>query len=463
VSLYDLVIKNGILADTEQSVLMPGHLGIMGNRIEKVTTETIHGVKEIDAAGLIVSPGFIDIHGHVDGHIPCACLSVLQGVTTTVGGNCGFGPLKLKEFFYNQECDGCPINQAQLIGHSFSLREIVGITNPYVPAKEEEIERMCEILEQGFKDGAIGLSFGLEYAPGTSFEEMTRLSSLAKKYNKIVSVHTNMKCPDDLESLREIIQLGEKTGAHILISHFVYQYGSGVMTEALEIVDDARSRGVKISVDSGMYTSFATFIGAAIFDEENIKKFNYKYEDILVSSGIYKGKRLNYELYKEMREKYSGETVICFTGVEEEIYEAIVKDYVVLSSDIGPAPSGRTNEGHPQNAGTFPRFFRRLVREQNRLPLIDAIIKCTLMPAEILDIKRKGRLSEGADADLVVFDINTIKDNARFPDKGEPDAKPDGISYVIVNGEIVVDHNQISSHIRSGKVIKGLIPDNRDL
>lgn len=453
-SLYDLVIKNGILADTEKAGLMTGHLGIMGTRIEKITTAEIHGVKEIDAAGLIVSPGFIDIHGHIDGHIPCACLSVLQGVTTTVGGNCGIGPLKLNEFFKAQECNGCPINQAQLIGHSFSLREAVGATNPYVPATEKQIGKMYEILEQGFHDGAIGVSFGLEYAPGTSWEELLSLASLAQKYNKIVPIHTNMKEPGDLKSLREVIELGEKTGAHILISHFVYQYGCGVMTEALKIVDDARRRGIKISVDSGMYTAFATFIGAAIFDEENICKFNYKYEDILISSGIHRGKRLTYELYKEMRKNHSNETVICFTGVEEEIYEAMMKDYVVLSSDIGPAPSGRTNEGHPQNAGTFPRFFRKLVREQKRLSLIDAIIKCTLLPAEILELKSKGRLSVGADADIVIFDINTIRDNARFPDVGEPDAKPEGISYVIVNGKIVADHNELTRDEKTGRVIK---------
>lgn len=454
-SLYDIVIKKGTLADTENSNFLSGYLGIIGNRIETITTEEIHGTLEIDATGLIVSPGFIDIHGHVDGHIPCACLSVLQGATTTVGGNCGVGPLRLKEFFTAQECSGCPINQAQLIGHSFSLRTAVGITNPYVPATEAEIAEMCDILEQGFSDGAIGISFGLEYAPGTSISEMTALASLAKKYNKIVPVHTNMKGPGDLESLKEIIELGEATGAHILISHFVYQYGSGVMTEALKIVDDARKRGIKVSVDSGMYTSFATFIGAAIFDEENICKFNYKYEDILVSSGIHKGKRLTYELYKEMRENHSDETVICFTGVEEEIYEAIVKDYVVLSSDIGPAPSGLTNEGHPQNAGTFPRFFRKLVREQKRLSLMDAIIKCTLLPAEILELKNKGRLTVGADADLVIFDINTIRDNAAFPDVGEPDAKPEGINYVIVNGQIVVSHNELIKKARPGKIIKG--------
>jgi len=453
--LYDLVIKNGTIADTEKSILVSGYLGIMGNRIEIITTEEIHGTLEIDATGLIVSPGFIDIHGHVDGHIPCACLSVLQGVTTTVGGNCGIGPLKLKEFFMAQEGSGCPINQAQLIGHSFSLRTAVGITNPYIPATEDQIKKMCELLEQGFSEGAIGISFGLEYAPGTSISEMTALASLAKKYNKIVPVHTNMKGPGDLESLKEIIELGEATGAHILISHFVYQYGSGVMTEALKIVDDARERGIKISVDSGMYTSFATFIGSAIFDEANICKFNYKYEDILISSGIYKGKRLTLELYKEMREKHRDETVICFTGVEEEIYEAIVKDYVVLSSDIGPAPSGLTNEGHPQNAGTFPRFFRKLVREQKRLSLLDAIIKCTLMPAEILELKDKGRLTAGADADIVIFDINTIKDNASFPDIGEPDAKPEGIDYVIVNGQIVVDHNKLVKKVGPGKIIKG--------
>lgn len=447
--IYDLVIKNGMLADPEKKSISLGNIGIKKDKISVITTNEISGNIEIDAKGNIVSPGFIDIHGHIDGHKECAELSALQGVTTTIGGNCGGGPLNLKKFFDEQDEKGFPINQAELIGHSFTLREAVGLTCPYISATKEQIRRMCALLEKSFEEGAIGLSFGLEYAPGSSKDEIMILSKIAADHNKIVPIHTNLNMPGELTSLAEVVDIAEITGAHVLVSHFVYQYGSGLMTEALSIVDNAKKRGVKISVDSGMYTAFATFIGSAIYDEEYIKKFGWRYEDMLVATGKYKGKRLTAEIYKELRKFNKNESVICFTGVESEIYEALLKDYVMLSSDTGPSPSGFTNEGHPQNAGTFPRFFRKMVREQNSIALIEAIKKCTLLPADTLGLMDKGRFRIGADADIVVFDITRIEDKADFPDVGQPDSKPEGINYVIVNGKIVVSE---------GNLVKGALP-----
>lgn len=451
---YDLVIKNGIIINPEENDAFKGNVAIIKNKIARITCDDIQGKSEINAEGLIVSPGFIDIHSHIDGNLECAKLSLFQGVTTTVGGNCGFGPIEIKDFFDYEDRRGFLINQAQLIGESGTLRKAVGLKCPYVPANKIQIEKMGEIIEKSFYDGAIGLSFGIEYAPGSSKEEVMTLSKIAEKYNRIVPIHTNVNRPNDLTSLKDAIEISKYTGAHVLVSHFVYQYGTGIMTEALELVDKARDRGLKVSVDSGTYADFSTFIGSTIYDEAYIKKFGWKFSNMLAASGKYKGKTLTPEIYEDMRKNTPGECVVCFEGVKEEVYEALRKNYVMLSSDSGASPSGKPCEGHPQNAGTFPRFFRTMVRERKELSLIDAVKKCTIMPAKALNIESKGRMEEGKDADIVIFDINTIYDKSDFPGTGEPNAKPEGIYYVIVNGEVTVKEGKIIESGFTGKSIR---------
>ncbi|AGK97239.1 N-acyl-D-amino-acid deacylase family protein [Clostridium pasteurianum] len=455
-NIYDLVISNGNIVDVEQKRIIKGNIGICKNKICKITDKNIQGKIEIDAKGLIVSPGFIDIHGHIDGSIPCGKLAVLQGVTTAVGGNCGGGILDIEKFFDEQDARGFFINQAQLVGHSFRLREAVGITNPYIAATKQQIEKMSDLLKKSFQAGAIGLSFGIEYAPGSSKDEIMILSKIAEKYGKFIAIHTNVNNPNDLSSLEDAIKISEITGAKVLVSHFVYQYGTGIMTEALEMMDKARHRGLEVSADSGMYSAFSTFIGSTIYDEQYMKKFGWKFDDLLVATGKYKGKRLTRETYEELRRYSKEDSVICFTGIEDEIYEALAKEYVILSSDIGPSPTGRISEGHPQNAGTFPRFFRKMVREKKVLSLIEAIEKCTLFPAERLGLTNKGRMKIGADADIVIFDIDTIRDKAQFPDIGEPDAKPEGVHFVVVNGKIVVNNGELILNSMPGKSIRDL-------
>lgn len=448
---FDTVIKNGTVVIPEKDEIVKANVGISGGKIAAVTPEKLEGKNEIDAENHIVCPGFIDVHGHLDGNDKGGEASALQGITTSVGGNCGFGPLDIQSFFDNQERRGFIINQAELIGQSFPVRNAAGVKNEYGGATKSQIEKMSEIVEKALLDGAAGLSFGLEYAPGYTWDEIVKMAETAAKYGKIVAVHTNLSGPYDTEHLSEIVELSKKTGAHLHISHFVYQYGMGVMTKALRIVDKALDEGVEISADSGMYTRFATFMGSRVYDEEHLEKFGWKYGDLLVTTGIYAGKRLDRRLYLEMREKYPDETCICFTGVEEEIYEALDKPYMMMSTDSGKSP-----ESHPQAIGSYPRFFRKLVREKNRLSLLEAVKRCTLLPAKTFSLNSKGRLSPGCDADITVFDIDTVKDRADFYGLGDPTAKPLGIDYVIVNGTVVAGHGKLVENARPGKAIKFL-------
>ena len=203
-------------------------------------------------------------------------------------------------------------------------------------------------------------------------------------------------------------------------------------------------------MDSGMYTDWATYAGTATFDEQTIKDNSLRFGDMVAATGKYTGTRLNRELYELLRHKYPDESIICYSGEPYEIYEALQKPYAMMSTDAGAYAPG---EGHPQIAGSYPRFLRKMVREKRLLGLEEAVYKCTLLPAQTYHIPGKGVLEPGYDADLVLFDRDAVRDNAKMPDKGEPDAPPDGIPYVMVNGVFAVDDG-VFQNTCSGSVIR---------
>lgn len=450
---FDKVIENGLVPDLENGMLRNANIGVTKNKICAVTSSKLKGKSHIDAQGQIVAAGFIDIHGHVDGNFYSSELSLRQGITTTVGGNCGSSPINLQDFFTAQEESPRAINQVELFGMTSSLRLHVGGIKPLQPATSAQLKQMKYLTEKAFYEGAAGLSIGLAYAPATSEEEIYTLSSIAAKYGRIITVDTRMFTPLDLYSLVEVIRLGKKLNSRVQVSHFVYQYGTGLVEEALSAIDKARSSGVDIRLDSGMYTQWATGLRAVLFDEDYLSENKWALEDILIITGEHKGKRLNSSLYKELRQNNDPSvmtSVVVFTGIEDEIYKALLHPLCMPSTDIGRYKPG---EGHPQIAGSFPRYFTKLVREKKMLSLCEAIRKATFLPAQTIGVKNKGLIKEGYDADIVIFDIEKIKDNAWFLPEAKPDAPPDGISHVFVNGELALE-NGIIKNGEAGKVIR---------
>lgn len=445
--MFEIVIKNGILVDPEKLTRSIGNIGINQGKIAAITEEAICGAREFDAAERMVCPGFIDVHGHVDLNDYCAELSLRQGITTTVGGNCGLGPLDIDAFFAIQEQQGFIINQCEMIGHSMSLREAVGAVDPLKPATPQQLDRMECLVEQAFEQGACGISLGLAYAPGSSDDEVYRLSRLAARYGRIVAVDTRMLTGSDMYSLVEAVTIARETGARIQVSHLVYQYGTGMMREALAVINKARADGLDIRFDSGMYTEWATHIGAVLFNENNMEINGWNFNDFLVITGKYNGQRMNMDIYQELRRNDPHASVVVFTGIEEEIYMALTHPYAMPSTDTGPYAPG---EGHPQIAGSFPRYFRKMVAERYELNIMEAVRKATLLPAETLGLHSKGRLSEGMDADIVVFDMKNLVDKAEF---GLPDASPEGIDYVFINGKPVLAKGSLRD-IRAGKAVR---------
>jgi N-acyl-D-amino-acid deacylase len=261
-----------------------------------------------------------------------------------------------------------------------------------------------------------------------------------------------MRTPLDLYSLVEVLRLARKVKARVQISHFVYQYGDGLVEEALSAVDRARAEGIDVRLDSGMYTQWATGLQAVLFAPGYLRENKWDLKDILVITGPYKGRRLDPELYARLRggaDPAERTSVVVFTGVESEIYAALRHPWCMPSTDAGRYQPG---EGHPQIAGSFPRYFRKMVVEKKFLTVEEAVRKATLLPAQTLGLKTKGRLSVGADADIVIFDLGRLKDRAGFlPDK-QPDAPSESIVRVFVNGALALENGEVKN-ARAGRPI----------
>ncbi|BCN31263.1 amidohydrolase family protein [Anaeromicropila herbilytica] len=449
--MLDLVISNGIVIDTKNTEQHPLNIGIKDNKIVVATNDVLEGIESIDATGLYVCPGFIDPHGHIDGHPYSGELSACQGITTTIGGNCGLSPLSTGHFLREQEEKGFIINQAELIGHSFTLRKQAGISDVYRKATNKEIDRMCGLASEALEEGACGISFGLDYSPGASYEEILQLAKVCAKYDKVMPVHTRLFTLYDNHSLYEMLSIARATCVKLLISHFVYQYGEGLMEDALEIIEKARQSGLNIMLDSGMYTNWATLVDTATFDERTLRDNDVMLSKLIVATGKYYGRHLTPSLYKELRKYHKDDSIICITNCKDEMYMALNRSYCMPSTDIGPYQKG---EGHPQIAGTYPKYIKEMVRERGDLSIEMAVKKASYLPAKLFGFCNKGQIDVGYDADITILNLQEIEDLARFPHEGYPDTKPKGIYYVIINGKIVVDQGMTRNE-RAGRVIDG--------
>jgi N-acyl-D-amino-acid deacylase len=451
--IFDLALQNGRVIDPANGLDQKASLGIKGKSISALTSDSIKGKIELDCEGLVVCPGFIDIHSHVDNHLYSGECYALQGITTTIGGNCGLSPLSPEIFFREMQKSGFPINQGQMVGHSFTLREAACLNDISIPASSRQIKVMHRMAEERLNQGALGISFGLEYAPGSSYKEISTLCKLAAAYDRPVAIHIRYDSWKGLEGLEEVFNLVRQTEVSLLISHLVYMVGMGMMTEALDLIERARNEGLAIEVDSGLYSAFATFIGSAVFAPGCLEKWGCDYNSLYVSTGPYANQQLTRELFEMLRTEAPETVIVAFVGKDEEVEEALLKPYVMVSTD-GAVGSPEPGSGHPQDSGTFPRFFRLMVREKGLLSLNEAIRKCTTLPAGKMNLYNKGSLRPGTDADITVFDINTITDTSDYPGIGQPDSTPIGIEHVIVNGTPVVRYGNLLTGSLPGRPVR---------
>ena len=444
-----LFISGGVVIDPQarrsfcaQVLLEDGIIAAIGDLTAPQDAQVI------DARGLFVCPGFIDPHGHIDGHVYTGELSLLQGITTSVGGNCGFSPVDLAEFLDAQE--SFPIHQAEMIGMC-ALREAAGALDPFQAADENQIDRMAQLCERALACGACGVSLGPAYTPGSSILEMQTLCRIARAHGKPVSIDTHMNSMTDLDSLQEAIDLAAHAGCRMIVSHFVYQYGVGVEDEALAMIDRARGMGVDIVFDSGMYKDWCSSIGAALCEPGVMRANGIELSHLRVITGEHIGEVPDQALYAHLRACHPHDAVSVNTGEARAVYAIARHPLCMISTDTGAYLPG---EGHPQIAGSFPRFLREMVRERAEMSWEEAVAHATCLPAEILGFETKGRMRVGCDADLVLFDPATIADRADFPGMGSPNAAPEGIACVIVGGQIAARQGQVTG-VMAGRPLRG--------
>lgn len=453
----DIFIRNGTIYDPETGFHGRKNIAVKDGRIAALTDELLAADTIIDAEGLYVVPGFIDIHIHEDTltedqiNYSTECAALRMGVTTVVGGNCGFSPENLGKYIAYLQKQGAPVNTMMLQGYNTIRGKFFTDAqnqsayrqgDVYASVSEAQIEQAKEEVKKSLELGAAGLSFGLEYTPGCSFHELTSVCSVLKDFpNALITVHYRHDAGRCLDSIRECIQLSKETGVPLEFSHIGSCAGYGdkrYMEEALTLLQTAREESIDITADCYPYNAFSTLIGSTVFDDGALEKWGVSYDAILPIQGKFKNCACTREIFDYLRKEEPDTRVVCFAMKEENVFRAYKDDAVIVASD------GKfvENQGHARTAGTFPRVLGLLCRERGILSFEEAIKKMTLLPANRMHLTEKGRLQVGKDADITILDRNAVREGNTFV---EPAKAPLGIAYVIVNGNIAMCHGEIQS------------------
>ncbi|QOX63176.1 amidohydrolase family protein [Anoxybacterium hadale] len=442
--MFDIIIKSGSYPNYQAQEMIKADIGIKDGKIAKIGCISESAETVIDAAGKIVAPGFIDIHMHEEDFARegekyiISEMMLRMGVTTCLGGNCGVQYQNLKAFKETiSGLGGAPVNYLMLVGYN-SHRSKAGI-NKYEKADEEQQKLLLMQMRKELEEGAFGFSFGIEYDPGMDTEEIMNILGNIDDSNLFVSAHYRWDSVRAIDSITEMIQIADQSNMKFQISHLSSCAAMGQMKSVLDLLNQEIMRNPKINYDTYPYHAFSTHIGSAVFDEGCFENWGKSYDKILITDGKYKNQFCNKERFEEIRKETPQMLVVAFVMNEDEIAEAIANPHGMIASD-GIINNGN---GHPRAAGAFPRVLGKYVREDKVISLMDALRKMTIEPAKRLDLQSKGQIIEGGDADITIFDPDTIQDGADFTEL----KPPVGIDYVIVNGKIAVDHN----HIVNGK------------
>jgi len=441
--MYDLLIVNGIYPDFAAGEMVKKNIGVSEGKIAYIGDEQPEASRVIDAEGKVVSPGFIDIHMHeenfgVDGEEYIISNMMLEmGVTTAVGGNCGNSRQPLKEFKrVLNEKGGAPVNYIMLAGYN-SCRVRHGYGKYDTVSPEQQIP-LLEDLKADMAEGAYGISFGIEYDPAITFEEMINAIKISDDPHHIVTAHYRDDSKGSIDAINEMIRISESIPQKFQISHLSSCSAMGTMDVCLKLIDEAMERNPKLDYDTYPYAAFSTRIGSAVFDDGCFDSWGKTYEDILLTSEPYRNVRCTKEIFEDARANYPTMLAVAFVMNEDEIRDAVVHHNGMVASDA--LLNG--GKGHPRAAGTFPRVLGKYVREEKAISLIDALSKMTIRPADRLELAAKGRIEIGCDADITIFDPETIIDGATFSEL----KKPEGIEYVFIGGQ---------EALRDGDIVNG--------
>jgi N-acyl-D-amino-acid deacylase len=392
------------------------------------------GTEIFDAEGLYVAPGFIDIHIHdecEDARETVEFSMLRQGVTTALSGNCGLGTL----FSESEAIHGKAwINLYTLTGNCF-LREEVGHNDRYTPATPDEIEKMKVLLRDSLAAGAMGLSLGLEYAPGATYDEIKALADVAAEFeDRLISVHIRNDDDRCVNATEEVMRLARESGVRLQVSHLgsMTMYNTQTCTD---IIADEMKNGLDVGFDCYPYDAFCAQAGSAVYDDGFAERWRGKGPEALEAvSGQFKGQRLTFETLAKMRSEEPTGLIVAHVMDKKEVENCIAHPKCIIASDALYESGG----AHPRMLGAFPRGLR--VAREHGYNWRDALKKVTSMPADAMKIDA-GRLGVGKTADVVVFHPDEYTDNATFD---EPFLPPGGVKLVLAGGYPAVRNGMVS-------------------
>lgn len=444
---YELVVKGGHVMDPESGLDAVRNIGIRDGRIEAISNDRMNGDQEIDATGLMVSPGFIDLHAHGQ-RDEAYRLMVQDGVTSCFELEVGTADVSA---WYDERTGEQGINYGVAIGHIPVRMQIMGDTGRFLPsgpggskkATLDQIAMMKSLLEEGLRQGAVAVGFGLAYTPAATTGEFESMLRIVADHGTTAHIHVR----GGRNGVDEAIDGAAVTGASLHIVH-ANSSGGAFISAFLQKIDMARTLGLDVTTEAYPYEAGMTLIESALLDDWE----SWDDDRFRIHQWAETGERLTRRSFARFRKRGGG--VIIHSRTEEMTRTAIASPLTMIASD-GLVNDGR---GHPRTSGTYAKVLGKYVREESVLTLMEALRKMTIAPARQLEsyvavMKSKGRLKVGADADITIFDATTVIDRSTYVD---PTIPSHGIEFVLVNGVLVVDAAELVSDATPGRAIKAL-------
>jgi len=489
---FDLVIRGGRIVDPASGRDGTGDVAVTAGKIAAVGTVAAEGRREIDARGLVVTPGFIDLHTHGQ-TVAADRMQAFDGVTTTLELEAGVLPVAL--WYENQARKGRVLNYGTAANWVFArIAAMIGV-EPEADlafmgrnsndkrwienvASDAEVKEILTRLRQGLDEGGIGIGILNAYAPGAGVKEMTSVCQLAAERGVPTYTHvayaSNVDPRSSIEAYIRLVGYAGATGAHMHICHFNSTSLQDV-EQAAALIRKAQDQGLNITVEAYPYGTGSTVLGATFFADPQFRERTggtyeaiemvdtgrtfHNREELLAAQAQDPGSLVLWhflDVEANPRHRDLLDVSILYPGgaIASDAMPWTNPDGSIYDGDAWPLPEGTSS--HPRSSGTFTRFLRQYVRERAMLSLIDGIAKCTLIPADILGpstpaMRTKGRLAVGADADIAVFDWDSLTDRAAFKAMNRA---ADGMRHVIVNGEAVITDGALVREARPGKPVR---------
>ena len=445
-TVYDRVILGGRVMDPASNFDGVRNIGLLDGRIAAITTQALHGQDTVDARGLVVAPGFIDLHAH--GQTPETYqFYSLDGVTTTLELELGTTDV---DAWYRERSAGERINYGVSIGHIKVRMSVMHDSGTWMPvsdgayraASPAPLGEIAKRIEIGLSEGAVSIGAGFPYTPAATRDELLAVFRVAGRTKTPIHVHIT----PGSAGLKEALSLAGETNAPLQVVHI----NSSSLAETplmLEMIGDARAEGRDVTTEAYPYAAGMTEIQSATIQDVYRSASDERLAEL---EWPCTGERLNRESF----ERYGriGGPIVVHTNTEHMVAAAINSPLTIIASDA----YWQNGTGHPRTTGTFSKVLGRYVREIHSLSLMEAIRKMTLMPAQRLEarvptMRQKGRLSVGADADITIFDAARVLDRSTYR---EPSLSPVGIEHVVVNGVSVVTNGRAVEGVAPGRAVR---------